>query len=390
MREPDVLIVGGGLIGLGIGWEVARAGMSVTVVERDAAVGPRSGAYWAAAGMVAPAAETGFSEEAQLALARASLQLYPEWTAGVEAAAGMGVDYRAEGTLIVALDADDAAWLERVARTQEALGLAPALLRGAEAREMEPHLAPAVTRALLSAGDHQVDNRRLWRALREAFARAGGVLMDGVEATRIAHGGGRATGAWVRPAAAPDAREEHLPAARTVVCAGAWTRLLLSAGLPSSLVAPIRPVKGQILRLEMSDLLTLDHVVRTRRVYLAPKSDGRLVVGATSEERGFERRLSAGAVMDLLRDAWETAPGIYDLPLHETWTGLRPAARDNAPVLGRTAMDGLFLATGHYRNGVLLTPITARAMGTLLVEGTAPELIRPFTPGRFHAPRVVG
>jgi glycine oxidase len=302
----------------------------------------------------------------------------------------MGVDYRAEGTLIVALDADDAAWLERVARTQEALGLAPALLRGAEAREMEPHLAPAVTRALLSAGDHQVDNRRLWRALREAFARAGGVLMDGVEATRIAHGGGRATGAWVRPAAAPDAREEHLPAARTVVCAGAWTRLLLSAGLPSSLVAPIRPVKGQILRLEMSDLLTLDHVVRTRRVYLAPKSDGRLVVGATSEERGFDRRLTAGAVMDLLRDAWETAPGIYDLPLHETWTGLRPAARDNAPVLGRTAMDGLFLATGHYRNGVLLTPITARAMGTLLVEGTAPELIRPFTPGRFHAPRVVG
>lgn len=385
MREPDVLVVGGGLIGLGIGWEAARAGMRVTVVERDAAEGPRTGAYWAAAGMLAPAAETGFSEEEQLALARASLDLYPEWTAEVEAASGIGVDYRTEGTLIVALDADDAAWLERVARTQEALGLAPALLRGAEAREMEPHLAPAVTRALLSAGDHQVDNRRLWRALREAFARAGGVLMDGVEATRVAHEGGRATGAWVRPAAAPDAEEEHLPAARTVVCAGAWTRLLLSAGLPSSLVAPVRPVKGQILRLEMSDLLTLDHVVRTRRVYLAPKSDGRLVVGATSEECGFDRRLTAGAVMELLRDAWETAPGIYDLPLQETWTGLRPAARDNAPVLGATSMDGLFLATGHYRNGVLLTPITARTMRALLVEGTAPELIRPFTPGRFHA-----
>jgi glycine oxidase len=175
-----------------------------------------------------------------------------------------------------------------------------------------------------------------------------------------------------------------------VVCAGAWTRLLLSAGLPSSLVAPIRPVKGQILRLEMSDLLTLDHVVRTRRVYLAPKSDGLLVVGATSEERGFDRRLTAGAVMELLRDAWETAPGVYDLPLHETWTGLRPAARDNAPVLGATSMDGLFLATGHYRNGVLLTPITARAMRALLVEGAAPELIRPFAPGRFHTRQEVG
>jgi glycine oxidase len=119
-------------------------------------------------------------------------------------------------------------------------------------------------------------------------------------------------------------------------------------------------------------------------VYLAPKSDGLLVVGATSEERGFDRRLTAGAVMELLRDAWETAPGVYDLPLHETWTGLRPAARDNAPVLGATSMDGLFLATGHYRNGVLLTPVTARTMRALLVEGTAPELIRPFVPGRFH------
>lgn len=385
MKQPDLLIVGGGLIGLGIGWEVARSGMEVVLVERDGPEERPNCASWAAAGMLAPAAETGFQEEPQLALAQASLALYPEWSAEVEAAAGAGVDYRTEGTLIVALDQDDVAWLDRVARTQKALGLDPVRIRGAEAREIEPHLSPSITTALVAAGDHQVDNRRLWQALRTAFVRAGGTSRPGMTATRIAHEGGRATGIRARPTAEPEAEEEFLPAARTLVCAGSWTRELLSAGVPSSLTPPIRPVKGQILSLEMSELLTLNHVIRTRRVYLAPKSEGRLVVGATSEEQGFDRRLTAGAVLTLLRDAWETAPGVYDLPVREMWTGLRPAARDNAPVLGRTALEGLFLATGHYRNGVLLTPITARSMRDLLVDGVTSELIRPFTPTRFHS-----
>jgi glycine oxidase len=385
MKDPDLLIVGGGLIGMAIGWELARAGSSVTVVERDGTEERPTGASWAAAGMLAPAAETGFQEEPQLALGRASLALYPEWVAAVEAAAGVSVDYRAEGTLILALDQDDAAWLDRVERTQAALGLAPRRLRGGEAREMEPHLTPNVTAAIFAAEDHQVDNRRLWSALRTAFSAAGGTLRQGWEATRIARKGDSVAGVWTRQAGETSGEEVFLGAERVLVCAGAWTKHLLAAGLPASVVPPIRPVKGQILSLEMSRFLTFEYVVRTRRVYMAPKSDGRLVVGATSEERGFDRRLTAGAVMELLRDAWETAPGIYDLPILESWTGLRPAARDNAPVLGATPIDGLFLATGHYRNGVLLTPITARTMRDLLVDGVESELIRPFGVGRFQS-----
>lgn len=387
MSERDVLVVGGGLIGLGIGWELARAGLRVTVVERDAAEAGRTGASWAAAGMLAPMAETGFQEEPQLALGRASLEMYPSWVAEVEAASGIRADYRAEGSLIVAVDRDDAAWLERVARTQTALGLTPKRIRGAEAREMEPHLSPTVNAAIFAQTDHQIDNRLLWRSVRAAFLAAGGELLEGREATRLLLKGGRAAGVWVREGGGEAGTEGPLEANRTVVCAGAWTRLLLSAEPAAPLVPPIRPVKGQILSLEMSELLTISHVVRGRRVYMAPKSDGRLVVGATSEERGFDRDLTAGAVMDLLREAWETMPGVYDLAIREMWTGLRPASRDNAPVLGRTELEGLFVATGHYRNGVLLTPITARTMRDLLVDRVESELIRPFRLERFQSRR---
>jgi glycine oxidase len=380
VTRPDVLVVGGGLVGLGIGWELARAGAGVVLLERDAAGSRPTAAAWAAAGMLAPTAEAGFGEREQLALGSASLRLYPEWAAEVEAASGMGVDLRTEGTLIVGTEPDDRAWLDRVGETHRALGLESHPITGAEAREREPHLSPRVAAARFSPSDHQVDNRLLYRALREAFARVGGALREGVEVTRVAHEGGRATGVWLRPA--DGAPEELVEAPRTVVCAGAWTRRLLAEAPP-----PIRPVKGQILALRMSRLVHLDHVVRTRRVYLAPKSDGRLVVGATCEEQGFDTRITAGALMELLRDAWETVPGTYDLAVDETWAGLRPASRDHAPVLGPARLDGLFLATGHYRNGVLLTPITARLMRDVVLGGPVPELLRPFAPGRFHTPK---
>jgi glycine oxidase len=384
----DVLIVGGGLIGLGIGWQTAKAGRSVVVIERDApdAV-QRSGASWAAAGMLAPLAEAGFNEPALLALGQASLALYPGWVAELEADAGMPVDYRTEGTLVAATDRDEAEWLRRQWDFQQRLGLPTRWLGGEEAREREPHLAPAVTAAVWSPGDHQVDNRRMAEALRRAFRAAGGELRAGTEATRVAQEGGRATGVWARPTAEPDAEPERIPAGQTVLCAGAWTRLLASAGLPPAAVPPIRPVKGQMLALEMSALLTLEPVVRTRRVYLAPKGDGRLVIGATSEEAGFDTRLTAGGLLELLRDAWEVVPGVYDLAVHDSWAGLRPASRDNAPVLGPTPLGGLLLATGHFRNGVLLTPVTARCMRELLLTGRVPEIIAPFPLERFHRSR---
>jgi glycine oxidase len=384
--NSNTLIVGGGLIGLGIGWQLAKAGVRVTVLERDVAGGSRSGAAGVAAGLLAPLAEAGFDEAAQLALGRASLEMYPEWAAELEADSGLAIDYRSEGTLVAALDRDDAAWLERIHRHQQSLGLPTEWLSGAEAREREPYLTPNVTAGVFSPADHQVDNRRMWEALRVAFERAGGSLRKGAEAVRleIDERTGRATGAWVRPAGATEGEAERVTAARTIVCAGAWSRLLMAASLPREAVAPIRPVKGQVVVLEMSRLLTLERVVRTRRVYLAPKSDGRLVVGATSEERGFDVQLTAGGVFELLRDAWEAVPGIYDLPLVETRVGLRPASRDHAPLLGETAVPGLYVASGHYRNGVLLTPVTARAMAALLLGRPVPEVVRPFGAQRFQ------
>lgn len=376
----DVVIVGGGLIGLSVGWRLARAGRSVLVLERDAEGARPSAAGWAAAGMLAPLAEAGFQEEAQLALGRASLELYPAWAAELEAESGIGIDYRTEGTMIVALDRDDTAWLERIFRMHRESGLPTEWISGSEAREREPHLARAVSGAVLSGGDHQVDNRRMLEALRVAFLRAGGEIRRGARVTGIEETAGRVTGVRV---GGGEGVEERIPAERVLACAGAWTREAMG-GLPASAVPPVRPVKGQLLALEMSPLLRLERVIRTRRVYLVPKGDGRLVIGATSEERGFDDRLTAGGMLDLLRDAWEVVPGIYDLPVLESWSGFRPAARDNAPVLGPTPVEGLFVATGHYRNGVLLAPITARAIADLVLGGEPDERIRPFALDRFH------
>ncbi|CAN5872888.1 glycine oxidase ThiO [soil metagenome] len=380
----ETLIVGGGLIGLAIGWQLAKAGRSVTVIERDARGSNPTGASWAAAGMLAPLAEVGFNEPALLALSRSSLEMYPNFAAELEADAGQGVGYRTEGTLIVALDSDDAAWLRRQYDFQQSLGLPTRWMDGNEAREQEPHLAPTVTAAAFAPTDHQVDNRLLVTALREAFTRAGGDLREGMEVVRIQHDGDRARGVWVRPSDNAGADPELLEAPQIVVCAGAWTRLLMANNLPAPAVPPIRPVKGQLLSLTMSPLLKLSYVIRTRRVYLVPKLDGRLVIGATSEDVGFDTQLTAGGLLELLRDAWEAVPGVYDLPVRESWAGLRPASRDHAPVLGPTPLSGLHLAVGHYRNGVLLTPATARLMCEFLLTGEVPEAMQPFGLARFH------
>jgi glycine oxidase len=389
--EPvaETLIVGGGIVGLAIGWRLARAGRGVAVLERDAAGAPPSCASWAAAGMLAPLAEAGFDEPALLALSRRSLEMYPAFVQELEADAGMRVDHRTEGTLVVAVDRDDAAWLARLYDFQREAGLPTQWLRGAEAIEREPHLAAGVTAAVLASSDHQVDNRLLWQALREAFVRAGGELRTGVTVRRVAHEHGRATGVWV--AEGEDGDDERLVrAGQVVACAGAWLRPLLASTLAATALPPVRPVKGQMLSLASSSLLRLSCVIRTRRVYLAPKSDGRIVIGATSEEVGYDTRVTAGGMLELLRHAWEVVPAVYDLPVQETWAGLRPASRDHAPILGATPIDGLFVAGGHYRHGVLLAPATAHAMVELLLTGTVPSAIAPFAPDRFdRAPRTL-
>jgi len=366
----QVLIVGGGIMGLGIGWELARAGCGVTLCERAQA---GRGASWAAAGMLSPLVEAQVVEEELVRLGLASSRLYPEWVAQLEEYAGMEVGYRREGALKVALDRDDVGVLEHLFETQRRLGLEVEWLRGAEAREQEPLLSPRVAAAISCEGDHQVDNRRMLEALIAAFSKAGGILREQAPVERVEVGEGRVRG--VRVAG------EWVAADTVVLAAGCWSATV--GGIPECARPPVRPVKGQMLAAEMEQGVQLGKVVWAPEAYLVPKEGGRLLLGSTSEEKGFDTRLTAGGLFSILRGAWEAVPGIYDLPIVETWTGLRPGSRDNAPILGKTPVEGLILATGHFRKGILLAPVTAREVASLVLTGQTSERLAPFQLARF-------
>lgn len=371
-----VIIVGGGVIGLGIGWQLAKAGCAVSIYERNQA---GRAASWAAAGMLAPHAEVHFEERELLQLGVQSCRMYPEWVAELETDSQMGAGYRAEGTLIVGVDRDDARELEHLYESQKLLDLKVEWITGIEAREIEPLLSPKITAAIWSKDDHQVDNRAMVEALIEAFRQADGRLHEETPVDKIEIANGKAEGIWVKG---------NLEEADVIVlAAGCWSSDI--NGLPKTAQPPVRPVKGQMLALQMEEGIVLEKVIRAPRakyptdVYLVPKDDGRLVIGATSEEMGFDTRLTAGGLFELLRGTWEAVPGIYDLPIIETWAGLRPGSRDNAPILGETGVENLIMATGHYRNGILLTPITARDIASLILTGETPETIAPFKLSRF-------
>ncbi len=368
--DDSIAVVGGGTIGLSIGFELLRRNRSVTVFERDTA---GRGTSWQAAGMLAPDAEIEFEERELYKLNRESLRRWPDFAARVEAASGQDVDYRDEGTLIVADDRDSAEALRRLYEFQEEQGLRVEWLTGDEAREIEPYLAPRLSAAVFAPSDHQVDNRRLVQALRAAFEAEGGVLREQTPVQAVV----------------PDAEVpavvteegERIEAARVVVAAGVWSRAL--EGLTPDVQPPVRPVKGQMIQLRRERPFDLQHVVRGPEAYLAPKSSGRVVVGATSEEMGFDTTVTAGGLYDLLEGAWEVVPGIYDLPVDETWAGLRPASRDHRPLLGTTAAPGVLMATGHYRHGILLTPVTAEELARLICTGETSQWLEPFLPTRF-------
>ena len=370
----DVVVAGGGLIGLGVAWRCAQRGLSVTLV--DAA--PGGGASYAAAGMLAPVTEAAYGEGRLLELCRASLARFPGFVAEVERVSGIKVGLRTGGTIVVGFDADDMAALDELHTFQRELGLAAERVTAREARRCEPSLTPRLRGALRVAGDHSVDARGLHAALLAA-AQASGVrvVRSTVAAVCVEHG--RATGLRL-------AEGTVLAAEAVVLALGAW-----SPALPGVPPLPVRPVKGQILRLRGAagapELLsgTVRALVRGRQVYLVPYAHDHLIVGATVEEKGFDATVTAGAVHDLLRDAIEVVPGVTELELVETLTRPRPGTPDNAPVLGPSAtMPGLVLAGGHYRNGVLLTPVTSDAVAELLVTGKLPELAVPFTPARFE------
>ena len=379
MKNKKILIIGGGVIGLGIGWQLAKSGASVTIYEQAKA---GRAASWAAAGMLAPLAEAHTEEPELLKLGCQSLARYPQWVQELEADAEMSIGYRVEGTLIVGLEPDDTHQLRHLYTSHQDLGI-PAVewLTGREAREIEPALSPRVTAAIRCESDHQVDNRLMVKALGHAYRRYGGVLCESITVDSIVIESEVVTGVQT---------QDSFQAADVIIlAAGCWSAQM--EGLPDALLPPVRPVKGQMLALQMEDGITVKNVIRTLRaryptsVYLVPRTDGRLIVGATSEEMGFDTRLTAGGMFELLRGAWEAVPGIYELPLLETWTGLRPGSRDNAPILGETPIENLIYATGHYRNGILLTPITAYEISKLILTGETSETIAPFQLARFLA-----
>jgi glycine oxidase len=363
-------VVGGGVIGLGIAWRAAQAGLSVTVVDQA----PGRGASWAAAGMLAPVTEVHYGERPLLGLNLAAAARWPGFAAEVEDAAGRPVGYRPAGTLAVARDADDNAALEDLYRFQLRCGLQVERLRSRECRQLEPGLAPGIRGGVLAPGDHQVDNRALVEALLIARERSGVRLLEG-RVAELATDGDRVIGVVLGDG-------ERLAAGVVVLAAGCWSAGL--GGLAAEAVVPVRPVKGQLLYLRgPADQPLCQRNVRGLEVYVVPRGDGRVVVGATVEEQGFDTRVTAGAVGDLLRAALELLPDVAELELAETVVGLRPGSPDNAPMLGPAGPEGLVVATGHYRNGILLTPVTADAIAELLATGRVPDLIAPFAPGRF-------
>jgi glycine oxidase len=377
----DVVVIGAGVIGLGVAWRCAQRGLAVTVVDPA----PGEGASWTAAGMLAPITELHHGEAPLLMLALDSAARYPAFAAELTELTGIDPGYLRSGTVVAAWDAADLAALHDLRDYAATLGHRFDAVTGRELRRLVPGLAPGLPGGLIAPGDHQVDNRRLHRALLAAAGRCGTRLVARRAAELLVRAD-RAAGVRLEGG-------ERIEAATVVLAGGAWSGGL--AGVPGPARPPVRPVKGQTLRLRVDprDGPLPGRIVRGSvagsPVYLVPRADGELVVGASSQEAGFDVRPRAGAVYELLRDAQALLPALGEAELVEISTGLRPGSPDNAPIVGPTALPGLLAATGHYRNGILLTPVTADALAELITTGRLAEVMAPFTPARF-APAVVG
>jgi len=371
-NKPNVAIIGAGVIGLAIAWRLAARGTSVQVFDRGAA---GAGASHAAAGMLAACAEAEPGEEALVALGRESQARWGAFAAELLAASGIDVELRPEGTLLLALTADDQARLTHQLVFQQKLDLPLQWISAADTRRREPHLAGKLAGAVFSPEDTQVDNRKLVAALRVAAEAAGVSVREYRSVRAISSRGGRVDGIIL-------ADGTKVEADVVVLAAGAWARGI--EGVDPKLRPPVRPIKGQMLALSMDSAAPLlSHVVWAPGAYLVPRRDGRLLVGATVEEKGYDTSLTAGGILTLLEAAWRAVPAIEELAVDEMWVGHRPGSRDDAPILGAGPIDGLIYATGHHRNGILLAPITADAMARLILDGVVEAVIRPFGIERF-------
>ena len=374
--DADVIVVGGGVIGTAIAWRAARRGRAVTIIDP----GTDDKASLVAAGMLGPVSESVFGEQDLLNLNLHAIGRFPSFNAELEQAAGRATGLRTEGTLAVAYNNDDLAALDRLTEFRHSIGLKAERLDARACRRLEPFLAPSIRGGVLALGDLSVDNRRYLAALRAAAAGAGVVEVVGSAGAVADDGPG-----WVRVRLHEETTELSAP---QVVIAAGWATSHID-GIPDEIRKALRPVKGQILRLRHPGNLpriighTIRAIVGGRDIYLVPRADGEIVVGATQEERD-DRDVTAGAVHDLLRDAMIAVPAISELTLAEASAGRRPGTSDNGPILGNLAgIKGLIVAAGHFRNGVLLSAATADAVAALLAGDQPDPVWAPFQPSRF-------
>jgi glycine oxidase len=369
----DVAVIGGGIIGLAIAWKAAESGLHVVVIDPA----PGSGASHVAAGMLAPVGEAQWGEEPLVEVSLRSAGAWPTFAKELEDASGLPVGYRDCGTLLVGADASDKAYLEELLRFERHLGLDAEWCSAAQCRELEPLLAPGIRGGILVHGDNQVDPRLVVAALLTACERAGvGVIHARADEVRCSGAG--VTGVQL-------AGGDSIAADRVVLAAGCWSSTI--GGLPAGAIPAVRPVKGQILRLRGSAdppviSRSLRCLVAGTSCYLVPRADGEIVLGSTMEELGYDTTVTAGAVYSLLRDAARVLPFVTELELAETQAGLRPGSPDNAPIVGDCEVERLVLATGHHRNGILLTPVTVEIALAHLTGRPVPDCALRVSPGR--------
>jgi glycine oxidase len=364
----DVVVIGAGLIGLAVGFELAQRGATVRIYDRGE---PARAASWAGAGILAPYSER-LSDEALLEFCAASLREYPAFVERLRAAGELDPHLRLDGVVHVALNDVELERLKRQAHELAQRGVATKLLERAALLAVEPWVGAQVAGGLLIEGEGSVDNRRLGRALVAACA-ARGVTIERARALGVECDARRVLGVRTELG--------FVGAGAVINACGAWAAHL--AGVPPSCIPPVQPIKGQMLALAVPRGF-VRHTAWFPDAYLVPRDDGRLLVGATEETTGFDDRVTAQGTRDLLHAALCVAPSLGAFTVTETWAGLRPGTADALPFLGPTPLDGLFLATGHFRNGILLAPATARTVADA-VEGKPATELRPFSIERLHA-----
>jgi len=368
MKKFDVAIAGGGLIGASIALELARAGLRVGVFDRGE-MGRE--ASWAGAGILSPAPESA-AMVPLVALGKASMALYPDFIKMVEEISGQSTGYRPTGTLQALFTRNAREELSTVIALHHGLGLKAEALSAEDARELEPALSEEIEAGVLRPDEASVDNRLLTPAVCEAAHRTGVTMFPSSQITGIWREHGRCAGLQIGA--------ENVAARWTIVAAGCFSAEI--AGVAP--FAPVRPAKGQIASLR-HESLKIDRVLWSENIYLVPRDDGRIVAGATVEHVGFDKTLTAGGLQKVFAGAIELVPALAEARVEETWAGLRPDSPDHLPILGPTDIDGLLIATGHFRSGFLLTPITARLMREWITEQRVGVDWERFSPMRFQS-----